>query len=132
MSPDSQDRGPAVSARALGADLAALLKLRAELVGVELEEIAARRKRLLLLGGIAALFGAVALLLVALLVVVLAWDTHRVAAIVAVTVVYGAVSAWAFASFREAARNAPPPFAATLAEFRKDLDMIRGNDEPPL
>lgn len=131
MSHESQDRGPAGPARALGADLAALLKLRAELVGVELEEIVARRKRLFLLGGLAALFGAVALLLVAFLVVVLAWDTHRVAAIAGVTVLYGAVSAGAFARFREVARDAPAPFSATLAEFRKDLEMLRGNDEPP-
>jgi uncharacterized membrane protein YqjE len=105
--------------------------VRAELLGVELEEGNARRKRLLVLGGVAVLFGAVTLQLVALLVLALFWDTHRVAAAVGVTIVYGGVAAWAFAAFREIARNTPPPFSATLAEFRKDLEMLRGSDDPP-
>lgn len=131
MTPGPRDEGPAGALRALGADLASLLRVRAELLGVELEEGNARRKRLLVLGGVAVLFGAVTLQLVALLVLALFWDTHRVAAAVGVTIVYGGVAAWAFAAFREIARNTPPPFSATLAEFRKDLEMLRGSDDPP-
>jgi len=125
-----RDEGPAGAARALGADLVALLRVRAELFGVELEEGNARRKRMIILGGVAALFGAVTLHLVALLVLVIFWDTYRLAAACGVTLAYGGVAAWAYASFREVARNAPPPFSATLAEFRKDLEMLRGNDDP--
>ena len=131
MTSGPRDEGPAAAVRALGADLVALLRVRAELLGVELEEGNARRKRLVILGCVAVLFGAVTLHLVALLVVTMFWDTYRVAAAVGVTIVYGGVAAWAFASFRELARNAPPPFSATLAEFRKDLEMLRGNDDPP-
>ncbi len=131
MTSGPKDEGPGGPARALGADLLALLRARAELIGVELEEGAARRKRLLVLGGVAVLFGAVTLLLAALLVVALFWDTHRVAAAAGVTIVYGVVAAWAYAKFVEVARDAPPPFSATLAEFRKDLEMLRGSDDPP-
>lgn len=131
MTSGPKDEGPAGAARMLGADLLALLRVRAELLGVELEEGNARRKRMLVLGGVAVLFGAVTLQLVALLVLALFWDTHRVAAAVAVTIVYGGVAVWAFAALREIARKAPPPFSATLAEFRKDLEMFRGNDDPP-
>jgi uncharacterized membrane protein YqjE len=125
-----KDEGAAGPARALGAGLLALLRARAELIGVELEEGAARQKRLVVLGGVTILFGAVTLLLAALLVVTLFWETHRVAAAAGVTAFYGIVAAWAYAKFVEAARNAPPPFGATLAEFRKDLEMLRGNDDP--
>ena len=131
MTTTPRPESPAGPARKLGADLVALLRLRAELVGLELEEGNARRKRLLLLGGVAALFGSVTLLLVALLLVLIFWDTHRIAAMAAVTLLYAGVGAWAYASFREIVRTAPAPFAATLAEFRKDLEMLRGNDEPP-
>jgi uncharacterized membrane protein YqjE len=125
-----RDEGPAGAFRALGADLLALLRVRAELLGVELEEGNARRKRMIALAGIGVLFGAVTLQLVAVLVVALFWDTHRLAAAIGVTVVYAGIAVWAFATFREIARNAPPPFSATLAEFRKDLEMLRGTDEP--
>lgn len=131
MTSGPRDEGPAGAARALGSDLLALLRVRAELLGVELEEGNARRKRLLVLGGIATLFGAVTLQLVALFIVALFWDTHRLAAAAFVTLAYGGVALWAWASFREIVRNAPPPFSATLAEFRKDLEMLRGNDDPP-
>lgn len=124
------DEGPAAAVRAFGADVLALLRVRAELFGVELEESYARRKRLAILGGVAVLFGAAALQLVALLVVAFFWDTHRLAAAAGVTLAYGGVAAWAYASFREAVRSAPPPFSATLAEFRKDLEMLRGSDDP--
>ena len=45
------------------------------------------------------------------------------------TLVYAVVGAWAFLRFQDAVRNSPPPFGATLDEFRKDLDLLRGHDE---
>ena len=130
MTSGPKDEGPGGPARALGADLLALFRTRAELIGLEIEEGAARRKRMLVLGAVAALFGAVTLLLAALFVVIVFWETHRVAAAAGVTIAYGAVAAWAYAKFSDVARNTPPLFSATLAEFRKDLDMLRGSDEP--
>lgn len=115
--------------KSLGADLVALVKLRAELAALEFEEEAARRKRLLLLGAIAGVFGLATLLLVAFLVVVIFWDTYRVAALSGVTLVYALAGTWAFLRFRDVATNSPPPFAATLAEFRKDLEMLRGKND---
>jgi uncharacterized membrane protein YqjE len=127
--PDLQAGDPAGAVRALGADLVALLRVRAELVSLELEEEAARRKRLLVLGGLAALFSVATLVLVTALVVVFFWDTYRIAALAGVTAVYAVLAAWAYARFRELASNSPPPFSATIAEFRKDLEMLRGSDD---
>jgi uncharacterized membrane protein YqjE len=108
--------------------LATLVRLRAELVAVELEEESARLKRLLLFGAVAGVFGLAAFLLVAFLVVVVFWDSYRIAALAGVTLVYGLVGAWALVRIRDMAASRPPPFAATLAEFRKDLEMFRGRD----
>jgi len=116
--------------RAAGATVMSLLRLRLELAAIELKEGAEQRRQLLVLGSIAAVFLAVSLLLLAVLVVVFFWDTHRMAAISGVTLVYAGIGTWAYLRFRERIRQMPPPFSATLSEFQKDLDLLRGNDEP--
>jgi len=110
---------------ALGADVAALARVRLELLTVELKEAAQRQKSMLQFAVVAALFLAAGLLALGVLVVVLFWDTHRVAAIAAVCVAYLGVGGWAFLRLRDLAVNGAPPFAATLAEFQHDLDMLR-------
>ncbi len=128
MATTPQSDGPAGPAKALGADLVALLRARAELFALELEEEAARRKRLLLLAVVAGVFGFATLLLVAFLVVVVFWESYRIAAVAGVTIAYALAGAWAFVRCRDLAATSPPPFAATVAEFRKDLEMFRGRD----
>lgn len=120
--------GPVGSARALGATVLDLLSTRAELASIELKEEAERRKRLAVLALVAVLFIGSGLVLAAVLVVVLFWDTHRVAAIAALTLAYSAIGAWALLRLLTILRESPAPFSATLEEFRKDLDMIRGTD----
>lgn len=127
--PPSSGAGPLDAARALGQSLLELAHARVELVGVELGEEAERRKRQLMLGVVAAVFLFAGLILVAFLVVVLFWDTWRVGAIVTVTVAYLAIGTWALLRLRAALREGPAPFSATLAEFRHDLEMLRGHDE---
>jgi uncharacterized membrane protein YqjE len=122
------ESGPLGSARALGASLLALLGTRVELAAIELKEETERRKRLAVLALVAALFLGAGLLLLAFLLVVLFWDTHRLAAIAGVTLLYSAIGAWALLRFRAILRDSPPPFSATLDEFKRDLDMVRGND----
>ena len=54
------------------------------------------------------------------LVVVLLWDTHRIAALCGVTVVYallGLAALWRLAEHR---KTDAPAFAATLAELERD------------
>lgn len=128
MTTTPQPDGPAGPAKALGADAATLVKLRAELVALEFEEEAARWKRLLLLGVVAGVFAHAALLAGSFLLVVVFWESYRIAALAGVTLVYAVAATWAIVRLRDLASNSPPPFAATLAEFRKDLEMFRGND----
>jgi uncharacterized membrane protein YqjE len=84
---------------------------------------------MLVLAGVAAVFLGLGLLLVAFFVVVLFWETHRIAATAAVTLVYLGIGAGALTRLREKARASPPPFEATLAEFAKDMEMLKGRDE---
>ena len=126
---DASRPGPLDSLRALGATLLALIGTRAELLVVELREEGERRKEMLVLAGVAAVFLALGLLLVAFFVVVLFWDTHRVIAAAAVTLTYLAIGAGALARLRQKAHSSPPPFEATLAEFAKDLEMLKRRDD---
>jgi uncharacterized membrane protein YqjE len=127
--PDPQAAGPLGSARALGASVLALMRVRLELAAVELKEGAERSKRQFILALVAAVFLASSLLLAAFLVVVVFWDSHRLAAAAGVTLAYFAIGMGAFLNFRATAVNSPPPFSATLEEFQKDLDLLRGRDE---
>jgi len=59
-----------------------------------------------------------------LLVVVLFWDTHRIAALCGVTIVYallGIVALWRIAVQR---KTEAPAFAATLAELERDREWL--------
>jgi uncharacterized membrane protein YqjE len=126
--PSPGDAGPIASARALGATLLEILHTRIELAVVELQEEGQRRKEMLVLAAVAGAFLALAALLLAAFVVVLFWDSHRVLAAGAVTAAYLGVGLWALARLRSQAREAPPPFEATLAELAKDVETLRGRD----
>ncbi len=121
--------GPLDSLRSLGATFLALIGTRAELLVVELREEGERRKEMLVLAGAAVVFLALGLALAAFLVVLVFWDTHRLAAAGAVTLLYLAIGALAILRLKQKARASPPPFAATLAEFAKDLEMLKARDE---
>ena len=127
---DSQPAGLAGSARAAGATVLSLLRLRVELAAIELKEGFEQRKQLLVFGAVAAVFFNATLLLLAIAVVVFFWDSYRMAAMCGVTLVYAGVGFWAYRRFREVLGAASPPFSATLGEFQKDLDLLRGRDEP--
>lgn len=123
---DTPSPGVKEALGALGADLAALARVRLELVAIELKEASQRQKRMLQFAVVAALFLAAGLLALGVLVAVVFWDTHRVAAIAAVCVAYLGVGAWAFLRLRDIAENSPPPLAATIAELERDIEMVRG------
>jgi uncharacterized membrane protein YqjE len=127
--PSSQEGGPGESARALGGSVLALAQARVELVAIELKEEADRHKRLLVLAGVAAVLLAMSLLLLTFLVIMLFWDSHRLTAMIVVTLAYAGAGGWAVLRFRQILNDSPPPFSATIAEFRKDLEMLRGSHD---
>ena len=66
-----------------------------------------------------------ALLFVSLFVIVYFWDSNRLAAVAAVTVIYIVLAGLAFARLRQRARDRPRPFAATLSELEQDIASLR-------
>jgi len=125
----STPEGPMASLRGLAATLLEMAGTRAELALVELREEGERRKRMLVLAVAGGLFLCLGLLLAALFVVIVFWDTHRLAAAGAVTLLYLAVAAFAFARLAARQRASPPPFEATLRELAADRDLLRGGRE---
>lgn len=113
------------SLRAMGRTAREALHVRGELFAVELREELARRRDHLLLAAVAFAFLHTALLLVTLLVAVAFWDTHRVAALVAMTALYLALGIGAALRLRQAIAAGPKPFAASLAELDQDLGRVR-------
>jgi uncharacterized membrane protein YqjE len=125
---EAPEGGPTSSLRALGADLLTLARARLELLGVELRQESERQKALLSLALVATLFLAAGFFALAVLVVVVFWDTHRVASLAVVCAAYIGVGGWAFARLRAILRDRPPPLGATIAEFQRDLDMLKGGE----
>jgi len=118
--------GLTASLRALGSTLVELLAARAELAVVELRQEGERKKELIALAAAGALFLALGLLVATLFVIVLFWDTHRLAAIGGVAILYLVLSAAAFMRMRRKAAGNPPPFEATLRELAADREMLGG------
>lgn len=114
----------------LGLSLLSLLRTRAELVTLEYHEERDRLVERLVLILVAVLFLAFAVLAASALVVVWFWDTHRVAAICAVTGVYLLIGGAALWRLRMHQRNSTAPFAATLAELERDRAWLAGRSEP--
>jgi len=110
--------------RNLFSDFAALLQTRLELATTEFEEEAERLKQTLLLGAISLFFLAVGVILLTLFIVVLFWDTHRLAALGAVTTLYLLIGiAVGFAAKNK--MSAMPRFlSTTMSEFAKDRERM--------
>jgi uncharacterized membrane protein YqjE len=104
----------------LAANALSLLQTRLALAGVELAEERDRLKAQLVLFVVGAVAAGFALMSASLYVVVLFWDTHREGAIIGLVVFYAVLAAWSLWHATTIRRDAPAPFAATLAELEKD------------
>ena len=104
----------------LGSSLVGLLRTRLELAAIELEEERDRAVKALVLVHAAVFAFAFAALAASAFVVVWFWDTHRLRALLGLTIVYlvvGILAAWRFSRRRAADAR---PFRATLAELERD------------
>lgn len=107
-----------------GAALLGIARTRIELAAVEFREERERTLTRFVLAGVAVVFLAFAVLLASVLVVVLFWDTHRVLALAAVTLVHTAIGVVAVLRLKADMRAAPAPFSATLAELKRDGEWL--------
>jgi uncharacterized membrane protein YqjE len=114
------------SLRTLLATLVAMAQVRLELFGNELEEELDRIVGLLIGYLIVLALSSLALLFAGVLIVVAFWDTHRVAAVVAVDVAFLVLTVVAFVAARARARRPSRLLSATLGELEKDRQRLDG------
>jgi len=130
MPGEISDPGPAgepgffESLRNLLSDFAALLQTRLELATTEFEEEAERLKQTLVLGAISLFFLAVGVIFLTLFIVVLFWDTHRLAALGAVTAFYILIGVVVGLAAKSKIAAMPKFLSATMAEFDKDRERM--------
>lgn len=115
----------------LGASAALVLRQRLEMFALDLEEEILRIV-LVVLGGLLALMLAfLALVFAGFAVVVVYWDVARVQAIVGVFSVFALGCMIVLLQVRSLWRNRAPFLQATLAELRKDLDLLASRATNP-
>jgi uncharacterized membrane protein YqjE len=112
------------NARRIGRTLLSIFATRLELLGVEAAEQGVRIGVLLLLGAVAFLLAAFALAMFSFGVAVVFWDSHRLAAIFGLGLVYAALAALAVAQVKARLKSHPSPFAATVAELKADAAAL--------
>jgi uncharacterized membrane protein YqjE len=123
------DREPAApglfdSARKLVANLAGLAHTRLELLSTELEEELARLGVILLAAIVSLFFAFLGVAFAAAAVMIAVGEEYRLAVAVGFAVAFlaiGGLSAW---WMRRIARSKPRVFDASLAELRKDRDLL--------
>jgi uncharacterized membrane protein YqjE len=115
------------SKAALKRVLASLLgmgRTRMQLAGVELAQARQQAVRTVIWSLLCALSGAFASLFVCVLVIALAWDTHRIAAIVGSVVFYVLMGVYFYLRVQSETARQPDVFEATLAELERDRQAI--------
>ena len=110
----------------IAANVLDLARTRLELAAIELQEGAHRLIGYLAWGLAAAVLGLFTLGLVILFVLVLFWDTHRLAAVGGMAVLFALGTAFAAMKLRAGLAKRPPMLPATLAELRKDAEALKG------
>lgn len=129
MSDDAGTQGPATnllrSLVRLGGTLLAVAQTRVELLTTEISEDLERGVRIVMwavLAILAAMFGA---LLAAFAVIAYFWDTHRMGAIVGVTIAFLLLAAGAGSAARRHLRQKPRLLDASRSELQRDVASLR-------
>ena len=126
--PTETEGGLFASLRRLLDSALGLVQNRFEVFTVELQEEKIRLFDLLLRAAVVMVLGFMTLIAATALVVVWLWDTSPVAVLAIVTLLYGLTAAGIGYSLKQRLQHGPPPFASTLAEFKKDRECFGKRD----
>lgn len=118
--------GSLAAVRQLSACLLALLRIRLELISLEIAEERDRWALLLVLGALAALLAAGTALFAALCITLYFWDTHRLTAALACTAALATASLGSAWRFRRSLGRMAAPAASSLEQLRADDAALRG------
>ncbi|MCC6531004.1 MAG: phage holin family protein [Burkholderiales bacterium] len=113
------------SLRSLGASAVGIARTRLQLLANELEEQRARTLQMVVWGAIALFCAAVGILLLSAWIVVALWDQYRLATIAVLALIYFAGCVAALKRLKTKAAERPKLFASSLAELRRDQDLLR-------
>lgn len=116
--------GLLVSVQRLIATLLEILQTRLEIVATEFEEERVRLRELVVFGFLTLFFVSAGLTLVTVFVVSLYWDTHRLAVLGWVALLYLGLGASAAILLRRRLQSRSRLFATTLSELSKDRDRL--------
>ena len=97
-----------------------IAQTRLELLTTELQEEVHRVAEIMLYAAVALISAGVGLFLLSLLVIIVFWDTHRIAASIAVTGTFLLIAVVAALVLRAKVRGKPAMLNATIAELKKD------------
>lgn len=118
--------GPIGAVRDVLESFWSLLEKRFELAATEFQE---QRHRLMIQItwlGIIVVLGLMALFTGTFLIIALTWDTPaRNWVITALTALYAGGTAWCFFTLKKLMDQSPPPFSATIEEFKKDREWFQ-------
>jgi uncharacterized membrane protein YqjE len=121
--------GPAERLLRLGERLLSLLveagRTRAELVAVEFAVEKTRLLQFLAMGLVFCISVLLGLAFASMLVIVYFWDTHRLAAIAVVTIVYAVIAVVMAVMMRRQWTEGAPPFAHTLDTLHRDFTAVQ-------
>jgi len=113
--------------------LLSIVATRVELFALELNQEKNEFLKILVWLGGALFFGALAVIILTLLIILLFWSTEwRYWAFAVVLLVYGGASLFFVFKLLRRLNYGPVPFAASLEELQKDLQLIqqlRNNDD---
>lgn len=116
------------SLRRMGDSVLGLVQNRFEVAGVELQEEKLRAVNLLLWLAAAVALGTAGLLIGMGALALFLWDKAGYPGLVGLALLTLAGSASLLHHIRRRIHTAPPPFAETVAEFRKDRECLRRKD----
>ena len=102
------------------ANVIGIAQTRLELLSTELQEEVHRVAEIMLWAVIALIAAGLGLFMLALVIIFIFWDTHRIAASVAVTSAFVLIAVMGGLTLRAKVRSKPPLLDATLAELKKD------------
>ena len=117
------------TARRLGGTLLSMLQTRIELAAVELEEESQRFLGYLVMALLSLFLFGLAIVLATLFVVIVFWDSYRLQAVGALALLFAAGGALVAMKVKASIASKPRMMQAGVAEFSKDLELLRGAHE---
>jgi uncharacterized membrane protein YqjE len=125
-SEESPQSSPMDAARDAFQSFWSLVEKRLELAATEFQEQRHRFINQLVWIAVIVVLALMALFSGTILLITLTWDTPaRVWVIGGLTLTYAGGAAWCLSVLKRIVAQSPPPFAATLEEFRKDREWFQ-------